>query len=118
MKIAVFRALQLGDLLCAMPAIRVLKRNFPHARIYLIGLLHMESLISRFSFIDDFIPFPGYPGLPEQAVELEEVEVFIAGMCEKRFDILFQMHGNGTAEDGELHLYHNLRIPYLSNPTV
>ncbi|NGM61698.1 glycosyltransferase family 9 protein [Sphingobacterium sp. SGG-5] len=96
MKIAVFRALQLGDLLCAMPAIRALKRNFPHARIYLIGLFHMEPLISRFSFIDGLIPFPGYPGLPEQAAELEEVEVFIAKMCEMRFDILFQMHGNGT----------------------
>ncbi|MDM1293412.1 hypothetical protein HX021_03785 [Sphingobacterium sp. N143] len=41
-KIAVFRALQLGDLLCAMPAIAALKYNYPESTLYFIGLPHYE----------------------------------------------------------------------------
>lgn len=95
-KIAVFRALPLGDLLCSMPAMKKLKRAFPDANLYLIGLPTMEHLIRRFKFIDHFITFPGCQGLPEQESTAEETERFVEKLCRLDLDILIQMHGNGT----------------------
>ncbi|MBE8723046.1 glycosyltransferase family 9 protein [Sphingobacterium pedocola] len=96
MKIAVFRALQLGDLLCAIPAIRNIRYNFPKAHIAFVGLPTMKSLIARFDYVDEYIDFPGYPGLPEQEENLDQLDAFVEEMERKKFDIIFQMQGNGT----------------------
>lgn len=95
--IAVFRALQLGDLLCAIPAIRALRVAFPDAQITLLGLPWAESFVKRFSrYFDRFIHFPGYPGLPEQDFDAGKTARFIRQMNEEKFDLLLQMQGNGT----------------------
>ena len=76
-KIAVFRALQLGDLLCAIPAVRALRAAFPNAEITLIGLPWAKDLVARFNqYFDKFISFPGYPGLPEQPFDASKFEEF------------------------------------------
>lgn len=95
--IAILRALQLGDFLCSVPAIRALRTAYPKAKIAWIGLPNNAHLQQRFShYIDEFIPFPGYPGLPEQKVDPTSVEKFISQMQRKSFDIALQMQGNGT----------------------
>ncbi|GEP96191.1 glycosyltransferase family 9 protein [Chitinophaga cymbidii] len=97
-KIAVFRALQLGDMLCAVPAFRALRAAFPAAHISLIGLPWAEAFVKRFAaYIDELIVFPAYPGLPEQQpVDPEKVMAFIQQMQAHRFDLLLQMQGNGN----------------------
>jgi ADP-heptose:LPS heptosyltransferase len=96
-KIAVFRALQLGDILCAIPALRALRTAYPSAKITFIGLPGSKPVIERFpSYFDYFLSFPGYPGLPEQAFNETEFEQFYAQMQEENFDLLLQMQGNGT----------------------
>jgi ADP-heptose:LPS heptosyltransferase len=95
--IAIFRALQLGDLLCAIPAIRAIKTAFPDARLTLIGLPWAEAFAVRFSeYFDDFIVFPGYPGLPEQEYEPARFLTFQQVMKTAGFDYILQMQGNGT----------------------
>jgi ADP-heptose:LPS heptosyltransferase len=87
MKIAVFRALQLGDLLCAVPALRALKASFRDASITLVSLAWGRAFVARFRrYIDEFAEFPGFPG----------TQNFFEAMHSRSFDLVVQMHGDGS----------------------
>jgi ADP-heptose:LPS heptosyltransferase len=102
----VFRALQLGDLLCAVPALRALRTALPDTDISLIGLPWAESFVSRFShYLDGFLSFPGYPGLPEQPAHIERFPAFLTAVQRMQFDIVLQMHGSGTLTNSLVQLF-------------
>jgi ADP-heptose:LPS heptosyltransferase len=95
-RVAVVRALQLGDLLCAVPAFRALQAALPEAEIVLIGLPWAEAFVRRYAdYLDGFREFPGWPGLPERPVRLDRLLAFLAAMQAERFDLAIQMHGSG-----------------------
>lgn len=95
-RIAVLRALQLGDLLCAVPTLRALRRGYPDARITLIGMPWAEAFVRRFAhLVDAFLAFPGHPALPERAPDLDAFPAFLAAGHRARFDLVLQMHGRG-----------------------
>jgi ADP-heptose:LPS heptosyltransferase len=96
-KIAILRALQLGDMLCSIPAIRALRTSYPDAEITLLGLPWAAAFVERFSkYFDRFIHFPGYPGLPEQTYSVNAWQDFVSKMRKEQFDLILQMQGNGT----------------------
>jgi ADP-heptose:LPS heptosyltransferase len=95
-RIAVFRALQLGDLLVAVPAFRALRTRFPHAEITLIGLPWARSFVERFyRYLDRFVEFAGYPGICEVPSNPASTERFIREQRAERYDLVVQMHGSG-----------------------
>lgn len=96
MKIAIFRALQLGDLLCAIPAVRAIRGAYPQARIALVGLPWARELALRFArYFDGFLEFPGFPGLPERRPDMALIPSFLQQAADERFDLVLQMHGSG-----------------------
>jgi ADP-heptose:LPS heptosyltransferase len=96
-EVLVMRALPgLGDFLCVTPALRGLRAALPHARISLLGLESTRDLVARYPhLVDDFIEFPGFPGLPERLVDPEAL-LELLRRFRGHFDLALQMHGSGT----------------------
>jgi ADP-heptose:LPS heptosyltransferase len=95
-RIVVFRALQLGDMLCAVPALRALRNAAPRAHIALIGLPWAQAFVERYAdLIDELIIFPGAVGFPEQAESNAGLPAFFSRMRARRFDLSIQLHGSG-----------------------
>jgi ADP-heptose:LPS heptosyltransferase len=95
-RIAVFRVLQLGDMLCTVPALRALRRAAPHAEVTLIGLPWAAGFVERFCmYLDRHMCFPGYPGMPESEPDMRALPDFFAAARERQFDLALQLHGSG-----------------------
>ena len=99
-KIAIFRALYLGDLLLAVPALRSIRAGFPGAEITLIGLPWAASFARRFSrYIDRFVEFVGYPGIQEVDADPEKCDAELEEQRAYGYDLVIQMHGSGQVSD-------------------
>ncbi len=54
-RVVVLRALKLGDMLCAVPALRSLREALPQAHISLLGMPWADCLVRRFpKYLDSF----------------------------------------------------------------
>jgi ADP-heptose:LPS heptosyltransferase len=80
-----------------VPAFRALRTALPQVEIVLVGLPAARALVDRFNcYVDRLLELPGYPGLPEQLLEIQKIPDFLATVQAKEFDLAIQMHGSGT----------------------
>lgn len=94
--VMVFRALMLGDMICAGPAFASLRSALPEAHLTLVGLPWMRDVLKHLpGKFDSFVEFPGYPGLPEREVALKALPRFLQNLQSSQFDLAIQMHGSG-----------------------
>lgn len=98
--VAVFRALMLGDMLCATPALRALRLGWPDARITLIGLPWAREFAARLPAIDRFEVFCGWPGFDESPLpSARAAAAFLMRQRERGDDLALQMHGSGESSN-------------------
>jgi ADP-heptose:LPS heptosyltransferase len=97
-RIVIVRSLPgLGDWLCAIPALRALRIALPNAEITLIGLRQVIPWLPRFqSYVDRWLEFPGYPGIPEVPFSAGHTVAFLSQMQSNPADLALQLHGNGS----------------------
>lgn len=96
-RILVVRSLPgLGDLLCSVPALRSLRTAYPFAKITWLGLPGTEWFGKRFAhLIDDWLTFPGFPGIPEGWQGARSTVDFLKQVQANPFDLTLQIHGSG-----------------------
>jgi ADP-heptose:LPS heptosyltransferase len=96
-RIIILRALQLGDLLCSVPAFRALRAALPEAHISLIGLPWAKVFVDRFHhYLDAFLEFPGFPGFPEREPQISAFPSFLSQIQAQKADLVIQMQGSGN----------------------
>lgn len=95
-KIAVVRASRLGDFICATPALRALRTALPSAEIVMITLPLLRDLVTRLSYVDRFVAFPGFPGIAQQFFNPYDALAFFQYMQAERFDLAIQLQGSGV----------------------
>jgi ADP-heptose:LPS heptosyltransferase len=100
-RIAVVRALPgVGDLLCAVPALRALRMRWPAAHVTLVGLPAAAWFPARYTgLVDGLLIAAGVAGLPEIESDDDALADFRAAAVARRFDLALQLHGSGGASN-------------------
>ncbi len=103
--VAVVRARPgVGDMLCAIPALRALRAALPGARVTVVGTDGARSVVERFpQYVDDLLAIPGLDGRPDLdtfQARSDDLPSFLAEASRHAFDLAIQLDGSGGTSNG------------------
>jgi len=90
--ICVYRTGNVGDLLCALPALRAIREAYPSARIVLLstpgspGLPSARSVFASVDWIDEFIDY-----LPSEMFRFGSAVRILSDLRARRFDVFVEL---------------------------
>jgi ADP-heptose:LPS heptosyltransferase len=88
----------LGDWICSLPALRVLREARPDLHITAVTYPEMRPLLQRMAdLVDALLPFPGHPRIPERPADAAAWPSFAAAARAWRFDLALQAYGDRPA---------------------
>jgi ADP-heptose:LPS heptosyltransferase len=98
MRVLVMRALAgLGDMLCAVPALRAVREVQPVPHITFVGAPGGRWFRDLFpELLDEWVELRGWPGIPEAPGDGSDALRQLQELRARRFDLALQLHGDGT----------------------
>jgi ADP-heptose:LPS heptosyltransferase len=88
----------LGDWICSLPALRVLRQARPDLHVTAVTFAEMRPLLERIrELVDDLLPFPGDPGIPDRPADAAAWPAFLAAARAGGFDLALQAYGDRPA---------------------
>jgi ADP-heptose:LPS heptosyltransferase len=88
----------IGDLVLTVPALRALRATRPDVRVTIVTWQEMNQVVERMrAYVDDLLPFPGYPGIPDRKPKGELIAPFFTLAKKQSFDLAIQMYGGRPA---------------------
>ena len=103
--VAIVHALSgIGDILCAIPALRALRAALPHARVTVVGTDRARPVLERFpQYVDDLLAIPGFDDiayLEDVRPATGDLPSFLAEASRHAFDLAIQLDGSGGTSNG------------------
>jgi ADP-heptose:LPS heptosyltransferase len=90
--IGIFRPSSALELFASVPVFRALRRAYPDARLVLIAGEDGQEFVENFApELDDFVPFPGFPGIAGPAPRPAQFPAFLARLRAEAFDLVLQL---------------------------
>jgi ADP-heptose:LPS heptosyltransferase len=85
----------LGDWLCTLPALRVLRAARPDLRVTVVTYPEMAPLLDRVpDLVDGLLAFPGHLGIPERPIDIAGWPAFLTAARRHGFDLAIQAYGD------------------------
>jgi ADP-heptose:LPS heptosyltransferase len=117
-EVVVLRALGIGDLLTAVPALRGLRRGFPTHRVTLLTPAWLSPLALLTGTIDTISDLPGLDAMPEPAAAPDRRDRPDAAARRGGPDIAVNLHGRGPRSHRLLLRLRPARVMAYAHPEV
>jgi ADP-heptose:LPS heptosyltransferase len=93
-KILFLRLDHIGDIICSLPAISIIRKKYPDAHISILVSLEGEALLRHSPFVDEVLVFRSNWFSRTTVLDMDEYFQILSLLRNRRFDIGFDLRGD------------------------